>query len=156
MIYSNRGKNDKKDNKIIIAKKDKNLTFGKTVTQSYYKTINTKNLKKNDNPPTAFNKYVTIGKSIKPKGTNNNNKSVNLSGEGAELDIGSHKSLFEYRADSITKKNPIKKKAQVMSLKSKMMTSKSTLKTNKSCLELSSQNSYEYFKTKKNKNIKKK
>ena len=155
-VYSKRGKNDKKDNKIFIAKKDKNLTFGKTVTQSYYKTINTKNLKKNDNPPTAFNKYVTIGKSIKPKGTNNNNKSVNLSGEGAELDIGSHKSLFEYRADSITKKNPIKKKAQVMSLKSRMMTSKSTLKANKSCLELSSQNSYDYFKTKKNKNIKKK
>ena len=71
------------------------------------------------------------------------------------MDIsGDSKGLFEYRADSKNRKKPFKKKAQVITLRSKMLKNDSGLlnnsKNNKSVV-LNSQNSYEYFQTKKKK-----
>ena len=151
VIFSNKAKNEKK----VVIKKDNDKSLGKSVSQNYFKTINVQN-SKNTDKNTIFNKYVTIGKSIKGKEVKEINNTVNLSGEGVDLNIsGENKGLFEYRTNFVKKKNPYQKKAQVISLKNKMMNSKGILKNNKSCLQLNPQSSYDYFQTNKKKKDKK-
>ena len=147
--------NKKKETKKPQLKK--NLTLGKSVSQNYLKTINSKKKIKQTNYIT-MNRNIITGRNIKQRTLNDDKKllkSVDLGENQVDLDIsGESKGLFEYRGDSKnTRKNPFKKKAPVISIKNKMLIKNDSgllysRNSNNSGL-LNTQNSYEYFKNKK-------
>ena len=152
---NNKGKNDKKENKKVELKKT--VTLGKSVSQNYLKTINTKKLKKNNN--NTANRNITVGKNFKQKTLNDTKdkflKSVDLERGGIDIDIsGDNKGMFEYRADSKNRKHAIKKKAPIVSIKNKMLNKNVNSLNNsrniKSGMNIN-QNSFEYFQAKKKK-----
>ena len=155
----NKGKNDKKDIKNIDLKKNSTLTLNKSVSQNYLETLNKKKLKKSSNN-NIFNRSKVIGRNIKPRllkvDSDKFLNSVDMAKKEVDLDIsGENKGLFEYRGDSKdTRKNPFKKKPQIISLKKRMLTKNDSglnnSRNNNSGL-LQTQNSYEYFQIKKKK-----
>ena len=122
--------------------------------------MNKKKLKKSTTFNT-LNRSKVIGRNIRPRllkvDSDKLLNSVDMAGNEVDLDIsGDSKGLFEYRGDSKNaRKNPFKKKAQIISIKKKMLTKNDSGLNNsrysQGGFQLSAQNSYEYFKTKKKK-----
>jgi hypothetical protein len=151
----NKVKNDNKKEEL-----KKTYTLNKSVSQNYLETMNKKKLKKSTNFNT-LNRSKVIGRNIRPRllkvDSDKLLNSVDMASNEVDLDIsGDSKGLFEYRGDSKnTKKNPFKKKAQIISIKKKMLTKNDSglnnSRNSQGGFQLSGQNSYEYFKTKKKK-----